>query len=428
MFELPVRYPSLCQVVEEIPLVDTHEHLHEEQDRLAFGERLDFSYLFFRPYQLADMVSSGMTLTDADRLQSDFLSQEEKWQLIAPYWEHARYTGYGRAVEVTVREVYGIPGLNEETYKDVTAALRTRNKPGVHHWIIREKAGVERCILHNIDGDGIVYRQNADPVLYRQALAVSQFLQDPIPLEKLAAFTGILPDSWEAFRELMARYFKLYHNEAVAIKNNCPYWRSLLFDDVPDSPAGDIFRKSYVLGEPLTPLEVKALQDATFHHCIRQAIHYNLPIQIHTGYLANNRNLDLGRVHPANLTNLFTQYPQARFDVFHTAYPYQAELAALAKNYPNVYIDMCWAWGIDPVGTKKALQTFIGTVPINKIFGFGGDVWMADLVYGYARLARWGVAWALAEMIDQGYLSEAGAVSVTRKILYDNAREFFDLS
>jgi hypothetical protein len=427
MLELPFHYPNLCQVSEEIPLIDTHEHLQEEQDRLALGEGLDFSYLFFRPYQLADMVSSGMTLADANRLQSDSLGQEEKWRLIAPYWQRVGYTGYGRAVEVTVREMYGIPGLNEETYDEVTAAMRARNKPGVHSWIIREKAGVALCILHNIDGDGIVYRQNADPVLYCQALAVNHFLQNPIPLEKLATITGVVPDSWASYQALIDRYFNLYHDKAVAIKNNCPYWRSLYFDDVPDNRAEEIFRKAYVLGKPITLSEVKALQDATFHHSIRQAVRYDLPIQIHTGYLADNYNLDLSRVHPANLTNLFTQYPQARFDIFHTAYPYQAELAALAKNYPNVYIDMCWAWGIDPIGTKKSLQTFIGAVPLNKIFGFGGDVWMADIVYGYARLARWGIAWALAEMVDQGYFGEEEAVLATRRILYENAQEFFNL-
>ena len=32
----------------------------------------------------------------------------------------------------------------------------------------------------------------------------------------------------------------------------------------------------------------------------------------------------------------------------HIAYPYSDELVALAKHYPNVYVDMCWAWSIDP--------------------------------------------------------------------------------
>ncbi len=52
---------------------------------------------------------------------------------------------------------------------------------------------------------------------------------------------------------------------------------------------------------------------------------------------------------------------------------------------------------------------------------------MADGIYGHARMARWGVAWALAEMIDEGYLGEDDAVALARLILHDNARAFFRL-
>ena len=36
------------------------------------------------------------------------------------------------------------------------------------------------------------------------------------------------------------------------------------------------------------------------------------------------------------------------FDIFHIGYPYQQTLSALAKNFANVYIDMCWAHIISP--------------------------------------------------------------------------------
>jgi len=398
MFELPSRYPRLCAAVEEIRLIDTHEHLQSEQERLALGDRLDFSHLL-SAYVHSDLVSAGMTPTSHDRIWTmDSMGQDEKWQLIAPHWERIRHTGYAQAVRLTVQDVYGIDDLTVDTYRDVTAAMQAHNKPGVQRWLVQEKAGVEWCILHNPDGEGVIYRDNADPKLFRQALAINHFLAEKLPLAQFQVKTGIEPTSWEHFTAIMDWYFERYADQAVAIKNNCPYWRSLRFDDVAPAQAAAVFTKGYLLSEPLTPAEVKLLQDAAFHHCLRRATDYDLPVQIHTGYQAGFRSLRVDWIRPTDLINLFRQYPQVRFDLFHSGYPYQNEVAALVKNYPNVHVDLCWAWIIDPYATRQALRSFIGAVPIHKVFGFGGDYGMADVVYGHARIARWGVAWALAEM------------------------------
>ena len=56
------------------------------------------------------------------------------------------------------------------------------------------------------------------------------------------------------------------------------------------------------------------------HQVIRQAIEHRRPIQIHTGLQEGNANV-ITNSHPAHLVNLFLQYPQARFDIFHASYP-----------------------------------------------------------------------------------------------------------
>ena len=47
------------------------------------------------------------------------------------------------------------------------------------------------------------------------------------------------------------------------------------------------------------------------------------------------------RIRPGHLCALLMRYPKARFVLMHNAYPYSDELIAIAKHYPNVYIDMC---------------------------------------------------------------------------------------
>jgi len=37
-----------------------------------------------------------------------------------------------------------------------------------------------------------------------------------------------------------------------------------------------------------------------------------------------------------------------KFVIFHGGYPYGQELSTMAKNFPGVYIDMCWLAIISP--------------------------------------------------------------------------------
>jgi uncharacterized protein len=49
---------------------------------------------------------------------------------------------------------------------------------------------------------------------------------------------------------------------------------------------------------------------------------------------------------PGNLCPLLARYPDARFVLMHIAYPYSDELVSIAKHYPNVWVDLCWAWSV----------------------------------------------------------------------------------
>ena len=57
---------------------------------------------------------------------------------------------------------------------------------------------------------------------------------------------------------------------------------------------------------------------------------------------------DIRNSNPTDLTNLFDTHPEVQFLVMHSSYPYGGELSVLAKNYPNVNIDMCWSQIISP--------------------------------------------------------------------------------
>ena len=180
------------------------------------------------------------------------------------------------------------------------------------------------------------------------------------------------------------------------------------------------------LGEGLSWEEARPLQDYVIHQIIRAAIDHNVPVQIHTGLQEGNENI-LTNSNPMHLVNLFIEYREAKFDLFHGGYPYMGEALSLAKNFANVFLDLCWLHIISPSAGARMLHEAIETVPANKIFAFGGDFLIPEGAYGHSVLARQIVSQVLAEKVSDGYLTEDEALRLARLILRENPAALYRL-
>ena len=131
------------------------------------------------------------------------------------------------------------------------------------------------------------------------------------------------------------------------IKSGLAYERTLSFERTDYSAAEKIFNRimtsdeTFDLSQHPSNINTKPLEDYMMHTLIQTSIDLNLPVQFHTGLQEGNGNY-ITNSNPVNLTNLFLEYPKARFDIFHGGYPYGGELCAVAKNFRNVYVDMFW--------------------------------------------------------------------------------------
>jgi hypothetical protein len=210
-------------------------------------------------------------------------------------------------------------------------------------------------------------------------------------------------------------------NGAVCIKNVLAYNRSLDFEDVDYSDAKKIFNKK----APLNEQEKKQLQDFIFHHIIRQSIKLDLPVQIHTGYLAGLSNrIDNG--HPMKLVNLFIKYPRAKFILFHGGYPWTGDFVTLGKQFRNVYLDIVWLPQISKTTAIRTLHEMLDAVPYNKIM-WGGDVNRIDDAVGSLELGKEVVATVLSERVEKGWMDEDLAFDIAKSIFHDNAIELYHL-
>ena len=153
--------------------------------------------------------------------------------------------------------------------------------------------------------------------------------------EKKGYRMKILDDYLMVAEHLVKKFLDL---NTVCLKNTLAYRRTIDFQKVSYEKAKELYAKP---SDALSNKEKKALQDFMFHWIIEKSIEIDLPIQIHTGYLARNGNM-LENSNPIRLNNLFLEYPEARFVLFHGGYPWTGEFSALGKMFPNVYLDLVW--------------------------------------------------------------------------------------
>ena len=192
----------------------------------------------------------------------------------------------------------------------------------------------------------------------------------------------------------------------------------------------DLF-KQRLANEPLTAEERKALEDHLFWYAVRQG-HRAQPAGQAAHRLLCRPELHAARRGSSTIAgsacDLCRLAPETRFVFMHICYPYYEELIAVAKHYTNAYVDMCWSWIINPVAAKDFLKKYLVTAPANKILTFGGDYIPVEPVLGHAMIARRGIALALSELVEEGWLSLSDAMDLIDPIMHDNARQIFNLA
>ena len=415
---------TIFRRVWETPFIDTHEHLPDEADCLRGpgGTTHEPWTVLFQHYLNSDLRTAGMGREEYNRFFGDAGSPREKWQALEPYWPAVKNTGYGLAVRIAIRELYGIEKLSAETVEKLADSYQQLRRPGFYRRILCELARIESCQV-----DSGRFRESQDPLLLMQDLSIVGMFAGP-NLRGFGEPTGIAVTSLADWHRVIDWWFDKYGKYATAVKSQNAYSRNIDYDDVPAEKAEPIFRKR-LAGEKLLPEEQKALEDHLFWYAVRRATKEGLPVKLHTGYYAGENSMPLARVglNPAACCDLCRRSPDTTFVFMHICYPYYEDILSVAKQYTNAYIDMCWAWIINPVAAKDFLKKYLVTAPANKIFTFGGDYRPVELVLGHALIARHGIALALSELVEEGYIELEDALELVDPIMHGNARRVFRL-
>lgn len=416
---------EIARRVAATPFVDTHEHLPDEVDRLALRDLpCDDWSLLFHDYLSSDLLSAGMTREDHARFFSADVDPLDKWELLEPHWPRVMNTGFAQAVQISIRELYGIGSLEASVIPQLQAAYEELRGPGFYEKVLVDSANIESC---QVNSHGLPFHESRQPTLLMQDLSFQNLHFEP-DIEELSAAAGKTVVSLGDWHDVIRWWFGKYANFAVAAKSQGAYLRGINYRRVEPEEADPLFKRS-LNGEAIAKDERKIVEDHLFWFCVDQATEHRLPVKIHTGYLAGQRLSQFRRItqHTTDIIELCNKAPATRWVFLHMGYPNWQELIAVVKKYPNAYAEMSWAWAIDPASAREFLKRVLITAPANKVLPFGGDYSVVECVPGHSMMARQGIARALEELVEEAWIAESDALDLVEPLLRLNAREVFRL-
>ena len=420
-------------LVEQTPFVDTHEHLWEESLRVKALELKEESKtpapdigVFFSHYSDSDLHVAGMPGEAFSVVHRWDIAPEDKWKAIEPFYLRARNTGYMMNVRESLRMLYGEEDLTLDNVDRVSEKLRAAIRPGYYKTVLREVSNIEYTQVNSLEGH--IFMETAQPDLLSQDLSFAA-LSAAGDREKLAEAAGVTLKSLKDWHAVIDWAFASYGPRAIAVKSQNAYGRGLNYDRVSEEDAAPRFEKMLARPDKLAPEERKAIEDHLFHYCVNKATEYELPVKLHTGYYAGHNSMPLARLqgNPGEMCELCRAHPNTRFVFMHITYPYHDHAIAVAKQWSNAYIDMCWAWIINPVACVRFVKEFLGAAPACKLLTFGGDYLPVEMVPGHAALARRGLSQAITELVDEGWVNENTVQPLVERLMNGNAHKLFNL-
>ncbi|MDF2685115.1 MAG: putative TIM-barrel fold metal-dependent hydrolase [Clostridia bacterium] len=419
---------ALYNQISRMPVIDTHEHLPHSMSAILPEEK-DVLNRWLTHYLNSDLVSAGLNLKALNKARDPTIPVEERWALVEPFWEICRFTGYGQAVSVTARELYGIDEVNGDTIAELAVKHKASYDRDFMFELLHDTLHIEKALLDGFTGtvfdkDERIFARVWRPEYFIGTYGVDKktvemFEKDFCPLKSF--------DDWILIYKVT---FDRIAPHISALKIGLAYSRSIYFPQTDYAAAKEAFDKVLVLwnnsgreGKMILP---ESVQNYMMHYILKCNKQRRLPVQIHTGLQEGNGNT-LENSNPLHLNNLFIEYPDIPFDLFHIGWPFTSEALALTKMHPNVTLDFCWTNIISPHASVRVLCEAMDTVPLNKISVFGGDYIIIDLIYGHLEIAKQNLSNALSIQVGNGVMTLSQAEKAAHMMLYDNPKRIFNL-
>lgn len=401
---------ALADEMARLEVIDCHEHLGPERNRLATPVDV---FTLFSHYTRHDLAVAGMSEAQYQSLYNHDIPLQRRWETFEPFWERIRWGSYARAALLAAERFYGASDINASTCEAISEAMQKANAPGLYQRVLGEACRIRTSLTQcgSTDLGGTPLLTPVMPLAYETerwpALAHPPFEPD--------ATIRSLDDHLDALRRYVVR---VKAEGAVGLK-----MRSNPYGEPNRAEALSAF-KSLRKGSVSHLPAVNPLRDYVTDQTIAWATEQDMVICVHTGYWGDFRTLD-----PLHMIPLLQRHPRSRFDIYHLGYPWVRPALMLGKGFPNVWLNLCWTHVISQHFASEGLDEAINLIPTNKLLAFGGDYALpVEKVYGHLVMAREDIARVLARRIERGQMTQTQALDLARNWFVENPKELYRLS
>ncbi|MGV7219557.1 amidohydrolase family protein [Bradyrhizobium sp. UFLA05-112] len=417
-------FHDLTRYITSTPLCSTHEHTEFEE--AYSSDPPDVLTNLFKNYVTWDLAGAGARPDALNELLNKRNPDiRRRFDGISEAWTRAQHTGYGEAVSIIAKHLYGIEELNAETIEAAQIASQQNSRVDERLRLLRDVANLDHVQIDTLDRHVPLEAFGQDFFLYD--INVCRFCDGTPELDLLAQETGVQIVDLDDLDEAICKIFEQNGDLAIAVKSQHAYHRTLRWQPRETSDAKKAL-ESWRKNNFATPEDTRrCLGDWCMGRIAQFCVQYDLPFKIHTGCIYGTGRFPVQMSGAEQLHEFLRVYSDTRFVLMHIAYPYDSEIVAVAKRFANVWVDLCWAWSLNPRVTSEFVRRMIHAVPANKLFAFGGDARLPAASVGYAIQARRWLIKTFADEIREGHLVEKEAIALAERFMIQNQREVFNL-
>lgn len=407
---------NLVRAFEEFEIVDAHEHIPPERVRLEL--KVD-ALTLFSCYTRTDLITAGMSVEAYERIHDPMIPLEERWNLFSPHLQNIRYGSYARPAFMAAKEFYGFDDINDGNYKALSERMSAANRPGIYRRVLRERCKIRIALTQ----DGVISQFHSPeyydldlllPLMFLNEYAAVRSRKD---IDKSASKLGMGVRTLDDYLDLTRRGIEKWMSEGVV---GLKMWQ---LHDEPDRGQAVALFDSLLRDEKKHLPERNPLCTYLTDNILSIASELGLVVAVHTGMWGDFRTLD-----PKHLIPAIIRHPGTKFDLYHMGMPWVRDAGIIGKNFPNVWLNLCWSHIVSPRMVCSALDEWIDLVPMNKIIAFGGDYdKQVEKVYGHLVMARENIARVLGGRVSDGLMTEGEAIDIARKWFYYNPKELYKL-
>ena len=410
--DLKKTYERLLKQIEQIPLYDNHAHpgFADDSDVDAMAAPPDESSTLRLREDNPEFIAGAKALYGYP--YNDWAPEHAKW--LSEKSKAAEQSGSTKYFDELLDK------LNVEICLANRAMMAPYLDPKRFHWVFF--------------GDAFFYPfDNSQQKASTPDMGVYVPLQEKM-LSRWKKQEGVegLPADLAGYEDFVRRTMEENQQKhgGVAIKFEAAYFRSLHFTDPPREHAEAVYNKYRAGGVP-SPGEYRIFQDYIFRVRVDEAGKLHLPMHFHTAVgIGDYFSLQNGNV--LNLENVVRdpRYKNVTFVLIHGGWPYERE-AALLTAVKNVYLDTSFQTELlYPSQFKEVVKQLLTLYPDKMMYGsdafpFNDALGAEESMWLAARTTRTGLAAALAELVEEGALTEPKALELARNYLHDNAARLY---